>query len=114
MVISTLRIVPSRNRLPEVLEILRSVLGPIRIQGGCLGCHLYEEDGGERAAVFCSEWLTEDASEDHVRSEVYRRLLAASELSERPPEFRFHLITQTRGLEWIHKLRDQPKQEVSH
>jgi len=105
VVISTLRIVPSEKRQSQVLEILRSVVGPTGTQSGCLSCCVYEEDGPDQATVFCGHWETETALREHIRSELYRRVLAASELSKRPPEFCFHDVRSTRGMELIYQLR---------
>jgi len=105
MVISILRFVPSPKRHSEVLEILRSVLGPTETQPGCLGCHLYEEDGPDQATVLCGHWKTEPALHEHIRSDLYRRILAACELSDRPPEFSFHHVSRTQGMDLIQRLR---------
>ena len=105
VVISTLRFVPSQKQHPEVLEILRSVLGPTETQPGCLSCHIYEEDGPDRATVLCGHWETEAALQEHIRSDLYRRVLAACELSDRPPTFCFHHVSRTQGMDLIHQLR---------
>jgi quinol monooxygenase YgiN len=105
MVISTLRFVPSAKQRSEALEILRSVLGPTETQPGCVSCHIYEEDGSGRATMFCEYWETEAALHAHIRSELYLRVLAASELSSQPPEFCFHHISGTQGMELIQQLR---------
>ena len=105
VVISTLRFVPSPKQHPEVLEILRSVLGPTETHPGCLSCHIYEEDGPDQATVLCGHWETEAALEEHIRSDLYRRVLAACELSNRPPEFCFHHVSRTQGMELIQQLR---------
>ena len=105
MVISTLRIVPAPKQRPEALEILLSVLGPTEIQSGCLSCCVYEEKGPDRAVVFCAHWVSEVALHEHICSEFYRRVLAACELSSRPPEFCFHHVSRTQGMELIQQLR---------
>jgi len=105
MVISTLRFVPSSKQRSEVMEILRSVLGPTETQSGCLSCHIYEEDGPDQATVFCGHWESEAALHDHIRSELYLLVLAACELSNRPPEFCFHHVSRTQGMDLIHQLR---------
>jgi quinol monooxygenase YgiN len=105
MVISTLRFVPSPKRHKEMLEILRSVLGPTEIQPGCMSCHIYEEEGPDQATLFCAHWETEAALTEHIRSEHYRRVLAACELSSRPPEFSFHHVSKTQGMDLIRQLR---------
>lgn len=107
-----LRIAPSRKLRSKVREILRSVLGPVGIQSGCLGCHLYEADGADHATLLCAQWESEAAPQHHVRSDIYRRILAANELSDRPPEFPFHLVAKTRALEWVHEMRDCPEERT--
>lgn len=106
MIISTLRFVPLPKRHSEALEILRFVVGPAESQPGCLSCHIYEEDGANHATIFCSHWETEAALRAHIQSELYLRVLAACELSSRPPEFCFHQVSETRGMELIHQLRE--------
>jgi quinol monooxygenase YgiN len=105
MVISTLRFVPSAKRHAEVLEILRSVVGPAEIQPGCLSCHIYEEDGPDQATVLCGHWKTSTALQEHILSDLYLRVLAACELSTQPPEFCFHHVSKTQGMDLVHKLR---------
>ena len=105
MVISTLRFVTSPRRHSEVLEILRSVLGPAASQPGCLSCHIYEEDGPDQATVLCGHWNTAAALQEHILSDLYLRILAACELSNRPPEFCFHHVSKTQGIDLVHELR---------
>ena len=105
MVISTLRFMPSPKRHSEVLEILRSVVGPAESQPGCLSCHIYEEDGPGQGTVLCGHWDTEAALREHIRSRLYLRILAASELSTQPPEFSFHHVSKTQGMELVQQLR---------
>jgi quinol monooxygenase YgiN len=105
MVISTLRIVASPRRCLEVQEILRSILGPTETQPGCLSCHIYEEDGPDQATVLCGHWRTPAALQEHILSELYLRVLAACELSNQPPEFCFHHVSKTQGMDLVHELR---------
>ena len=105
VVISTLRFVLSQKQHQEVLEILRSVLGPTETQPGCLSCRIYEEEGPDRATVLCGHWETEAALQEHIRSDLYRRVLAACELSNRPPAFCFHHVSRTQGMDLIQQLR---------
>jgi len=105
MVISTLRIVPSPKQRSEVLEILLFVLGPTEIQPGCLSCCVYEEKGPDHAVVFGAHWESEAALQEHILSDLYLRVLAACELSDQPPEFCFHHISKTQGIDLVHKLR---------
>lgn len=105
MVMGTVRIVPAPERREEVLEVLQSVQGPVRAQPGCSSCDIYEEKGGERAIVLIERWASEEALESHLRSEAYRRILVAMEISGGRPEVRFERVSNTEGLELIERLR---------
>ena len=105
MVVGTLRIQISPERRAGVLQILRSIQGPVSAQPGCAGCHIYEEDDPDSAVVLVERWESEAALEEHIRSETYRRVLGAIELSGKPPEVRFDSVSSTRGMELIERLR---------
>ena len=94
-----------------MLEILRSVVGPAESQPGCLSCHIYEEDGPVQATVLCGHWKTPTALQEHILSDLYLRVLAACELSKQPPEFCFHHISKTQGMDLVHKLRGRSGEE---
>ena len=105
MVVSTLRLFPSREQRRHVLGVLRSVQGPTQAQPHCLGCRLYEEDGYDEAILYMERWDSLPELHRHIRSESYRRILAAVELSRTPPEINFHFIKETKGMDLIESLR---------
>ena len=106
MVVGTLRIPLSADRRAQVLEVLRSIQGPVLAQPGCTGCHIYEEQSPEEAVVLVERWESEAALEAHIRSESYRRILGAIELSGGPPEVRFEHVSASEGMELIERLRN--------
>jgi quinol monooxygenase YgiN len=106
MIVGTLRILPAHDRRAEVVEILRSVQGPVLAQPGCAACHIYEEQDPERAVVLVEMWESQEALETHLRSEAYRRVLGAMELSGGPPEVRFDHVSATEGMELIERSRN--------
>jgi quinol monooxygenase YgiN len=91
-----------------LLTILRSVQGPIEAQPHNQCCQVYEEDGFEGAVLYLERWDSEPEFERHVRSELYRRILAALEFSRKPPEVIFDYVTSTKGMELIEALRGEP------
>lgn len=90
---------------PGLLEILQSVLGPTESEPGCLSCRIYEQQGPNEAIVLCAHWKTSAALYAHIHSDVYLRVLSACELSSRPPEFCFHHVARTQGMDLINQLR---------
>jgi quinol monooxygenase YgiN len=103
--LTTLRIFPSQEQRLHVLNVLRSVQGPTSIKPGCRCCQVYEEDGHRKAVLYMESWDSDDEFERHIRSDMYRRVLEAMELSRMPPELKFHRITESRGIELVGALR---------
>jgi quinol monooxygenase YgiN len=101
MIVGTLKVQPPTDRRELVLEVLRSVQGSVLAQPGCTGYHIYEEQEPEPAIVLVERWGSQAALTTHIRSEAYRRILAACELSGVPPEFRFDTVTDTQGIELV-------------
>ena len=105
VIVGTLRMLPLPGHRLEVLDILRSVQGPVLSQPGCAGYHIYEEQDPEAAVVLVDRWESDAALEAHLQSEAYRRILCALELSGSPPEVRFERVSGTEGMERIERSR---------
>ena len=74
---------------------------------GCESCDIYEEQSADRAIVFVERWQTDAAFEAHLRSEAYRRVLCAMELSGGTPEVRFERVSAPEGMELIERSRNR-------
>jgi quinol monooxygenase YgiN len=105
MINGTIRILPLPERRAEVLEVFQTIQGPVLAQPGCAACTIYEEQGPEGAVVLVESWETQEALERHLRSEAYRRILGAMELSDGQPEVRFDHVSATEGMELITRMR---------
>ena len=105
-IIGTIRILPPADRRADVLEVLRFVQGPVRAQPGCAACDIYDEQGPDAAIVFIERWESEAALEAHLRSETYRRILGAIELSGGRPGIRFEHVSASEGMELIERARN--------
>ena len=122
MILTTLSIVVPPGQLEEILKVFWLVLAPVRAEPGCLSCELYEQEGNRDVLLYVEEWEAEDQLERHMRSARYERLLAIMEASAQPPVLRYHLVSATRGLEFLEMVRlggradvppapDQPSKE---
>ncbi len=99
------RLFPARERRRQVLGILRAIQGPTKVQPHCLSSELYEEDGYEEAILYVERWDSEQEFHRHVRSDRYRQVLEAVELSRRAPEIHFDKVSETRGIDLLEELR---------
>ena len=114
MIVGTLRLQPPSERRCDVLEVLRSIQGPVRTQRGCAAFHIYEEQAPEAAVVLVERWESQETLEAHLRSDAYRRILGAIELSGGPPEICFDYVSASEGMELIERSRNRlPKTTVS-
>ena len=106
--ISKLRLFPSPERRRQVLELLRSVQGPTQVKPCCLAAQIYEEDGCDGSILYTEEWESEPEFCNHVRSELYRRVLATIDISKSAPELCFYQVSSAQGLELVDQIRNSP------
>ena len=105
MVIATLRMVVPPEKQADALRTLRMVMGPTRAQLRCISCQLYQNVEDARLVSFVQEWESQEALNDHIRSDDYRKVLAVMELASEKPEIRFITASHTAGMELIERLR---------
>jgi quinol monooxygenase YgiN len=108
VILTKLRLFPSPKQRPQVLAALRSAQGPTQVKPRCLAAQVYEEDGGDGAILYLEEWESEPEFRRHVTSELYRRILAAIDLSQSAPEICFYPVATVQGLELVRQIRNSP------
>ena len=113
MVFSIIRLFPSVKQRAQVIELLRFVQDLTRPCPGCLGSWFSEEDLLYNHIRYAEQWESEETLHDHIRSDLYRRLLEAMELSKRPPEVTFYYCSQTKGLEVVEAARRHVRAQES-
>jgi quinol monooxygenase YgiN len=105
MILVTLSVVPMPDRREEMVAVFWMLLGPLRVEPGCLACELYEEVGEGGSLLYLEEWETAEQLERHMRSARYERLLAVMEASARPPVLRYHKVSDAKGMEYLQAVR---------
>lgn len=96
--------VPSAQRADFVRD-LGALLEPTRVEPGCLGCRLYSDFEDPNAFLWVEEWDSRDMLDRHLRSNACKTLLAAIELSTRPPMIRFDHVARRAGIEVMEAAR---------
>ncbi len=105
MIRCTLRLLVSEAHRRQVVASLTPLIGWTRVEPGCRGCHLLADLDEPRAIVLTEEWDSQDDLDRHLRSEEYRRVLAAIELSQEAPEIRFDTVENRSGFEVVEAAR---------
>lgn len=105
MISATIVLRVNRKDLPGVLDILRPVVGVTLTEPGNRSCRLWTEVDAPGNILLHEEWDSASDVERHLRSPAYRRLLAAMDMSTIPPEVRFILPSDVRGIDWVERAR---------
>jgi quinol monooxygenase YgiN len=71
-----------------------------------LAAQVYVEDGHDGAILYMEVWDSEPEFCEHVRSELYRRVLAAIDISKSEPELCFYRVSTVQGLELVDQIRN--------
>jgi quinol monooxygenase YgiN len=108
MIIESLGLVSRRETRRELQVALSFLLGPTRVESGCVSCHLYQDVVNPNGFRFECFWKTDLDFRRHLRSEIYRQLLILMELSAEPPIVQFHTVSDTQGMELVHATRQEP------
>ncbi|MDX9710153.1 MAG: putative quinol monooxygenase [Trichloromonas sp.] len=99
MIDATIKLTVPPEKRKEILQTITAILGPIRLEGGCLGCNCYVDVESENRIFLKEEWQTRASLDAHLRSVHFGVLLGAMSLLAQEPEIRFDTIAATAGVD---------------
>jgi quinol monooxygenase YgiN len=85
----------------NLLQTMRGILEPTRVERGCLSYCLYEDVEDKCTFILMEEWKTQNDLESHIRTDNQRRLMALMDLLREQPELQFNTVSNTAGIELI-------------
>ncbi len=97
----TLRMTVRPESRRDLLETMRGMLEPVRVERGCLSYRLYEDIEDRNIFVLVEEWKTRQDLESHIRTNKERRLLSLMDLLSEQPELQFNTVSETEGMDLI-------------
>jgi quinol monooxygenase YgiN len=101
MILATLRMNVRSERRSDLLETMRGMLEPVRVERGCLSYRLYEDVEDRNTLVLVEEWKTQTDLESHIRTDNHRRLMALMDILNKQPELQFNTVSHTSGMDLI-------------
>ncbi len=101
MVTVLLKISSAPKRRREILQAIRPVLAPARVQPGCTSSLLCQDLENPNQLILVQEWNSQSELQNHFRSKDFKRILAAMEMADERPEMIFHIGGKTAGLEFV-------------
>ncbi len=89
------------------MGVMLPMLGRTRAESGCIACDLYQSAEDEMRLILMEQWDSLADLERHIRLDNYRKVLAWIEMSVEPPEIRFDIVSNSRGLDMIESVRNR-------
>ena len=104
MILSTINMIVRPERRSDLLETMRGMLEPARVERGCLSYRFYEDVENSNAFILMEEWATQEDLERHIAKDNQRRLLGLMDLLSEKPELRFNTVLHTAGMDLIESV----------
>jgi quinol monooxygenase YgiN len=104
MFLTLVRIFPDPSERETVKGFLGGILGPTRVQPGCLSCTLATESEPE-AILYMEEWESRRDLLRRLESPEFSKVLTAMELSAVKPEVSIYEVVRKHGMELIEEVR---------
>src|SRR3954463_2295647 len=98
------------ERHVQAREILRTIQKRLQLSTEHCGSWVQERQCPYPHILYAEQWKSEEAICEHIRSSLYRRVLAVIELSTQAPEVSFYFVSHIKGMELIHALRVGPQE----
>ena len=76
-----------------------------RLERGCLEAHVFADKEDPRRLCYSEMWDTEENLCAMLRSDRFTNLTQLMEMSAEPPSLVFLTIAETRGLEFVQRVR---------
>ena len=108
-ILVTFRMIVQPERRSDLLETMRGMLEPVRVERGCLSYRLYEDVEDRDTFVLVEEWKTQEDLERHIRADSQRQLLALLDILKEQPEWRFNTVSHTAGMEIIEDVLNRAR-----
>ncbi len=101
MILSIIKITAASNNKDEILDILFFVKGPAEGKHGCLSCGIYHDLQNEHIIFYEELWEGRENLYSYIRSDLYRNILAAVDMSSEPPEIKLSTVLSVAGMDLI-------------
>ncbi|WP_295449297.1 antibiotic biosynthesis monooxygenase [uncultured Thiodictyon sp.] len=105
MIVFSLSVLVPAADQADFLSSVGALLEPTRVVPDCIACRLYADIEDPNAFTLVEEWGSQAALDRHLTSSAYKTLVAAIELSARPPTIHFDRVEQRAGIEVIAAAR---------
>ena len=106
MFMLSLKISSPPGKRSELLKSLKLLTSPVVVEPGCQTCLVYEDTKSRGDFLIIEEWHNQDDLTKHLKTALFRKLLAVTEMSDTSPKIRCEKVNNTDGVKYIQSLMD--------
>lgn len=88
----------------EAAAVLRSLVGPVRAERGCVGTQLLKDAGDQFELRWVEDWCSIEDFENHLRGPSFRQILAVVELASVSPVVEIDDVASRRGFGLVEEI----------
>ena len=96
----------SAESVDHAVGLLLSAKSEIRTKRGCRACDVSTEAADPGVVHYREEWESKEAFREHVRSEEFRRVLIAMDMSSEEPRIVVGNLSGHGGMAYLLELRE--------
>ena len=104
MIIVTLQLKVVPEKRWDVLKTIHTIIGPTTVRPGCLHCSLYSNTSNDDELILLEKWDSQEALDRHIRSDEFRKIIAAIETAKEPPEISFNTVSSIEQMDLVEKI----------
>ena len=88
----------------QILKTIHLMIGPTSAQPGCLHCGLLGSTQNDDILVLLEKWESQETLNQHIKSDEFRKILAAMDSACEQPQISFYGIDSCAGMELVEKV----------
>jgi quinol monooxygenase YgiN len=100
--------------IDEALQVLRSLVGPVRAEPGCSATRLLRDVDEWHAVTFVEEWRDPESLQRHLQGSSFRKILAVIELAATAPTVEIDSISSRRGFDLVEEVLGRGPADASN
>ena len=104
MVITILQLKAAPEKRLNIIKTIHAMIGPTKAQFGCLHCELFGSTQNDDKLILLEKWESQETLNQHIKSEEFRKVLAAMDTACEPPEINFYEIDSLAGMDLVEKV----------
>ena len=99
-----LKMVTSPEVGNQIVNDLRTVVGPARSIPGCTSFRIYTDKEDPDVVLLLSHWREEEDLKRYIHTADFKRILTMMEAAREVPDFSIQYISSTEGMNYIREI----------